>query len=253
MQFLEVVLVEAVAHAETPRRAGLAEEPSIVDDFEAVRAAAHRVGGVHVPRTVVVDAQLLEQRGAAADGNRGEVDGVFGDVVVACDAERLKDGDFLHARDGVALRRHLDFQVVTEAIGQQALLVLRRRAVERAGKLVVRLLVAVAVEVVSVDAPLWVAEVGAVGEADLGGEDVPYGADGPSAEVLHAVDLGGEPAGHVEIHEVVEAEDGVGLQVPCRVGGFRYGENTERINKKTGESTIIQKAVDFYGNKERVN
>ena len=35
--------------------------------------------------------------------------------------------------------------------------------------------------------------------------------------------------------------------------GFRYGENTERINKKTGESTIIQKAVDFYGNKERVN
>ena len=35
--------------------------------------------------------------------------------------------------------------------------------------------------------------------------------------------------------------------------GFRYGENKERINKKTGEVTIIQNAVDFYGNKERVN
>lgn len=35
--------------------------------------------------------------------------------------------------------------------------------------------------------------------------------------------------------------------------GFRYGENTERVNKKTGEVTIIQKACDFYGNKERVN
>lgn len=35
--------------------------------------------------------------------------------------------------------------------------------------------------------------------------------------------------------------------------GFRYGENKERINKKTGETTIIQNAVDFYGNKERVN
>lgn len=34
--------------------------------------------------------------------------------------------------------------------------------------------------------------------------------------------------------------------------GFRYGENIERTNKKTGESTIIQKACDFYGNKEQV-
>ena len=34
--------------------------------------------------------------------------------------------------------------------------------------------------------------------------------------------------------------------------GFRYGENFERINKNTGEVTITQKAVDFYGNKEEV-
>ena len=35
--------------------------------------------------------------------------------------------------------------------------------------------------------------------------------------------------------------------------GFRYGENKEKINKKTGERTVIQKACDFYGNKEIVN
>ena len=35
--------------------------------------------------------------------------------------------------------------------------------------------------------------------------------------------------------------------------GFRYGENKEKINKKTGERIIIQKACDFYGNKEIVN
>lgn len=34
--------------------------------------------------------------------------------------------------------------------------------------------------------------------------------------------------------------------------GFRYGENREKINKKTGVSIIIQKACDFYGNKEVV-
>ena len=34
--------------------------------------------------------------------------------------------------------------------------------------------------------------------------------------------------------------------------GFRYGENKEYINKKTGETIIIQKACDFYGNKETV-
>lgn len=34
--------------------------------------------------------------------------------------------------------------------------------------------------------------------------------------------------------------------------GFRYGENYERTNKKTGETVIVQKACDFYGNKEVV-
>jgi hypothetical protein len=34
--------------------------------------------------------------------------------------------------------------------------------------------------------------------------------------------------------------------------GFRYGENTEKVDKRTGEITIIQKACDWYGNKEIV-
>lgn len=34
--------------------------------------------------------------------------------------------------------------------------------------------------------------------------------------------------------------------------GFRYGENYERVNKKTGTTVFIQKACDFYGNKEIV-
>ena len=34
--------------------------------------------------------------------------------------------------------------------------------------------------------------------------------------------------------------------------GFRYGENTERVNKKTGETVVTQKACDFNGNKEVV-
>lgn len=34
--------------------------------------------------------------------------------------------------------------------------------------------------------------------------------------------------------------------------GFRYGENKERINKKTGKCIITQKACDFFGNKEIV-
>lgn len=33
--------------------------------------------------------------------------------------------------------------------------------------------------------------------------------------------------------------------------GFRYGENKERINKD-GTKTVVQKACDFYGNKELV-
>lgn len=34
--------------------------------------------------------------------------------------------------------------------------------------------------------------------------------------------------------------------------GYRYGINTERTNKTTGETTVTQKACDFYGNKEVV-
>lgn len=34
--------------------------------------------------------------------------------------------------------------------------------------------------------------------------------------------------------------------------GFRYGVNTQKINKKTGEVTILQEACDFNGNKEMV-
>lgn len=34
--------------------------------------------------------------------------------------------------------------------------------------------------------------------------------------------------------------------------GFRYGENYEKVNKTTGEVTVIQKACDFFGNKEEV-
>lgn len=34
--------------------------------------------------------------------------------------------------------------------------------------------------------------------------------------------------------------------------GFRYGENREVKNKKTGEITLVQKACDFNGNKELV-
>lgn len=34
--------------------------------------------------------------------------------------------------------------------------------------------------------------------------------------------------------------------------GFRYGINQEKVNKKTGEVTITQKACDFYGNNETV-
>ena len=42
------------------------------------------------------------------------------------------------------------------------------------------------------------------------------------------------------------------LDLPKHDGlyGFRYGENSERVNKKTGERTITQKACDFYGSKE---
>ena len=39
---------------------------------------------------------------------------------------------------------------------------------------------------------------------------------------------------------------------PKTLYGFRYGENKERFNKRTGVTTVIQKAVDFYGNKEKV-
>lgn len=44
------------------------------------------------------------------------------------------------------------------------------------------------------------------------------------------------------------------LDAPKQQGlhGFRYGVNTERTNKTTGETTITQKACDFYGNKEIV-
>lgn len=34
--------------------------------------------------------------------------------------------------------------------------------------------------------------------------------------------------------------------------GFRYGENIEKVNKKTGERIKIEKACDFYGNKETI-
>lgn len=34
--------------------------------------------------------------------------------------------------------------------------------------------------------------------------------------------------------------------------GFRYGVNTEKVNKNTGEVTITQKSCDFFGNKETV-
>lgn len=42
------------------------------------------------------------------------------------------------------------------------------------------------------------------------------------------------------------------LDLPKHDGlyGFRYGENSERVNKKTGERTVTQKACDFYGSKE---
>lgn len=42
------------------------------------------------------------------------------------------------------------------------------------------------------------------------------------------------------------------IPVPKTLYGFRYGENTERINKKTGVVTVTQKACDFNGAKEVV-
>ena len=35
--------------------------------------------------------------------------------------------------------------------------------------------------------------------------------------------------------------------------GFRYGETKEKVNKKTGEVTVTEKACDFYGNKEVIS
>ena len=32
--------------------------------------------------------------------------------------------------------------------------------------------------------------------------------------------------------------------------GFRYGENKEVRDRATGETKVVQKACDFYGNKE---
>lgn len=54
------------------------------------------------------------------------------------------------------------------------------------------------------------------------------------------------------IRELKEDIQYTSLDAPKQNGlfGFRYGENKERINKKTGEVTITQKACDFYGSKE---
>ena len=40
--------------------------------------------------------------------------------------------------------------------------------------------------------------------------------------------------------------------VYSRLYGFRYGVNTQKINKKTGEVITYQEACDFNGNKEIV-
>lgn len=56
------------------------------------------------------------------------------------------------------------------------------------------------------------------------------------------------------IRELKDQIQYTSLDAPKHDGlfGFRYGENTERINKKTGERTVTQKACDFYGSKEVV-
>ena len=44
------------------------------------------------------------------------------------------------------------------------------------------------------------------------------GTDGTPAEILHAIDFGGDSGGRTEVHQIVEAKEGVDLQVPRRVG-----------------------------------
>jgi len=35
--------------------------------------------------------------------------------------------------------------------------------------------------------------------------------------------------------------------------GFCYGESTEKVDKKTGERTVVVKRCDFYNNKETID
>ena len=44
------------------------------------------------------------------------------------------------------------------------------------------------------------------------------GTDGTLAEVFHAIDFGGDLTRYIEVHQITEPMDGVGLQVPRRVG-----------------------------------
>lgn len=55
-----------------------------------------------------------------------------------------------------------------------------------------------------------------------------------------------------EVQDEIEYSSLDNIPVKGSLFGFRYGENKERVNKKTGEVTYTQKACDFYGNKEIV-
>jgi ribosomal protein L37AE/L43A len=52
--------------------------------------------------------------------------------------------------------------------------------------------------------------------------------------------------------DVVRSQTDFNNKGYSRIYGFRYGVNTEKINKKTGEVTILQEACDFNGNKEMI-
>ena len=250
---LEGVVVEVKGELCAPGGVLCAEEAPFSGPEELVAQVAEGVDDVGAEGAAVVEHEGAEERGAAGDGEVAEVEGVLGEVVVAAEGEVLEEGDLLDLGGGVEGVLHLDFEVVAKREAELAAAAVGRAAVEALLEDGVAVHVARVVGILLPVAELVAAEVGAVGEAQRGVDDVAQSLQGAVLELEHAVDARGERRGEAEVAVGAEAAYGVGVEgVGGVVEGVLYGAPVPAlmVGERVGpveELEHLDAAADGYG------
>ena len=136
---------------------------------------------------------------------------------------------------------------------------MRRRSKQGILEHVIDLSLAIGIDILIVDVPFRIAEIGSIGEAYGGSEHVTYGSDGAFREGDHAIEFGGDVTREVKVHEVAEPWYGVHYQaavhgiptafdmlkihVVVERGGVGPGEVLEQLDGQVDGDGVLDAAL----------